>query len=288
MWARLRFNRSSCRIRRATQIGATLTAVASTSIITAGGLVGAAVQPEVGDYILVTNGPAVGQVRRIIAYNATNGPDDARHSAPESAVDRQYASRSRKSRRRRSRSVSSNRCRTIATRSPSATDLVDPAGNKLDGESNAARAAGRPAVPQRRRRAGRQLCGPLHDRQPAGNRQLRLAAHQHRHQRQLHLGSSRRCRSAATRPTSTCRSRCRCRTPNGTVGPGGFNVHDLLFAGKFFAPKQNGNTRSVTSINWPPSDFRTSWTSYRWIIDTNSDGVVTVGTDIITAQPTAG
>ena len=54
------------------------------------------------------------------------------------------------------------------------------------------RAAGRAVVPQRRRRAGRQLCGPLHDRFPAGDRHVRVAGDQHRHQRQLRLGPGQR------------------------------------------------------------------------------------------------
>ena len=65
--------------------------------------------------------------------------------------------------------------------------VVDPAGNKLDGESNAAEPNEAADLPQRRRPAGRQLRRPLHRRQPAGNRHLERRQRIHRHQRKLHL-----------------------------------------------------------------------------------------------------
>jgi hypothetical protein len=71
---------------------------------------------------------------------------------------------------------------------------------------------------------------------------------------------------------------------NGSVAPGGFLPLDQLFAGQF--------VRSPEAF--PPSRFfdqlgaygnSTELGGYRWIVDTNGDGVVTLGTDVLTKQP---
>ena len=58
------------------------------------------------------------------------------------------------------------------------------------------------------------------------------------------------------------------------VAPGGFGVHDLVFAGKFFMP-----TPSVPAPTRPFDQLAVYGNaqdlgSFRWLIDRNSDGVV--------------
>ena len=70
---------------------------------------------------------------------------------------------------------------------------------------------------------------------------------------------------------------------NGTVGQGRFGTHDLAFAGKF----TNGNAPASGLLFDQLAAY--GWSSElnarRWIVDTDSDGVVTLGTDILTFQP---
>lgn len=83
---------------------------------------------------------------------------------------------------------------------------------------------------------------------------------------------------------------------NGSVGLGAFNVHDLLFAGKFRPLLDDGEGETATGAGGValPRYFdqlaafgnSAELAAFRWLIDTNSDGVVTIGTDILTIQPT--
>jgi hypothetical protein len=81
---------------------------------------------------------------------------------------------------------------------------------------------------------------------------------------------------------------------DGSIGLGGYNVHDLVFAGKF---------RPLATPNGPVGagaggvelrffdqlaafGFSAELGAFRWLIDTNSNGVVNLPTDILTIQPT--
>ncbi len=90
---------------------------------------------------------------------------------------------------------------------------------------------------------------------------------------------------------------------DGSVGLGGYNVHDLLFAGKFrplLSPDgNNGGSVGAGAGGVDPLELRffdqlaafgfsAELGSFRWIIDTNSNGVVNLPTDILTLQPTLG
>jgi hypothetical protein len=90
---------------------------------------------------------------------------------------------------------------------------------------------------------------------------------------------------------------------DGSVGLGGYNVHDLLFAGKFrplLSPDgNNGGPVGAGAGGVDPLELRffdqlaafgfsAELGSFRWIIDTNSNGVVNLPTDILTLQPTLG
>lgn len=118
------------------QISDDLTAVASAINITAAGLVNASIQPEVGDYITITSGPNAGQVRRIVGYDSSTGQmqlDAFLLNLPNignSFTIMKYATAYVELKfaeplpdDRYTLTVSDN--------------LVDPANNKLDGESNA-------------------------------------------------------------------------------------------------------------------------------------------------------
>lgn len=69
----------------------------------------------------------------------------------------------------------------------------------------------------------------------------------------------------------------------GAVLPGGYGVHDLAFAGQF----TNGNVPASGNLFDQLAAY--GWSAElgarRWLIDTDSDGVVTNGTDIFTFQP---
>ena len=122
------------------QLTATLTGAQTTSILTAAGLVGANPRPEVGDYILITTGAGLGQVRRILAYDANTGQmtlDIPLLLAP-AAGDMI----------RITKAATASVTLTFASPLPDdrytltvKDNLVDPAGNRLDGESNAHGAA---------------------------------------------------------------------------------------------------------------------------------------------------
>ncbi len=69
-------------------------------------------------------------------------------------------------------------------------NIVDPAGNRLDGESNSIEPQAAAVFPQWQPDCRRQFCGPLYGRFAAGNRHLRRTGHRHRHQWQLRMGPS--------------------------------------------------------------------------------------------------
>ena len=76
--------------------------------------------------------------------------------------------------------------------------LPDLAGNSWMARTTPSSRPAVPFVPQRRRPAGRRLRGPLHGRQPAGDRHLCGGHVLHRHQRQLHR-PTRRARTTTSR-----------------------------------------------------------------------------------------
>ncbi len=79
--------------------------------------------------------------------------------------------------------------------------------------------------------------------------------------------------------------------PDGSIGQGGFNVHDLLFAGQFVPFEEpNGENGGANGERWfdqlAAYGNSAELDGFRWIIDTNSDGVVNpVAGDILTLQP---
>lgn len=269
----------------------TLTAVTSTLLVRNANFVGAAEQPVVGDYITFTAGAAAGQVRRIVAYNAATGEmllDVPLLNLPaigdtftittfaEAMVTLNFAA-----------PLADDRY-TLTVRD----NLVDAAGNRLDGESNGAEPLDNPLF-------------PTGDGVPGGNFVARFTVDS-----RPEIGSyvskdididingnfiwdpaSGQIGGDATNVDITWTLPVQ--NANGTVGNGGFNVHDLLFAGKFRRNVPNGGGEQQAVVLGPLyfdqlaafGNAADMGGVFRWIIDTDSDGVVTLGTDIRTIQP---
>jgi hypothetical protein len=269
----------------------TLTAVTSTSVITDGNLVGAAERPVVGDYILINNGAAAGQVRRIVAYSAATGQmtlDQPLLALP--AAGNSYT-------------ITTFAEATIVldffTPLPDdrftltvSDNLVDPAGNKLDGESNADEPQEIPSFPSgdgvpggsfiarftvdSRPELGSHVAQDI-DVDINGNFVWDPANGQ--------IGNdATNVDLSFTLPVANA---------DGSIGEGGYNVHDLLFAGKFLPLIGEGGEGAGGGPVGTPRYFDQLAAFgnsaelggiFRWIIDTNSDGVVTLGTDVLTTQ----
>ncbi|TWT41621.1 Ig-like domain-containing protein [Botrimarina hoheduenensis] len=72
------------------------------------------------------------------------------------------------------------------------------------------------------------------------------------------------------------------RTPAGAIGPGGYNVNDLAFAGKFSLDTAGQSDGFDTLAAF---GYSAELGIYRWLIDRDHDGVVSLGSgDIIAAQ----
>ncbi|MGE3241695.1 MAG: proprotein convertase P-domain-containing protein [Pirellulales bacterium] len=271
-----------------------LTTVTSTQVVRNSNFVGAIEQPVVGDYITFTNGPAVGQVRRIVAYNSLNGEmtfDVPLLNLPavgdtftittfaEGVVTLNFVS-----------PLPDDRY-TLTIRD----NLVDPAGNRLDGESNGAEPLDDPLFPSG-------------DGVPGGNFVARFTVDS-----RPEIGSyvsqdididingnfvwdpaNGQVGNDATNVDISWTLPVQ--NANGTVAPSGFNVHDLLFAGKFRQNiEEDGEPQQAVVLGPLYFDQLAAFGNaadlggvFRWIIDTNSDGVVTLGTDIRTIQPLLG
>jgi hypothetical protein len=70
---------------------------------------------------------------------------------------------------------------------------------------------------------------------------------------------------------------------DGTIGLGGFAVHDQLFSGQFI--RRNGITPARLFDRLAAYGNSSELGAFRWIIDTDGDGIVRIGTDVLTLQP---
>ena len=267
--------------------GVTLTGPQTTTVLTASALIGATTQPEVGDYILITTGAATGQVRRITAYDATTGAmtlDVALPTAP-AAGDTLTVTKA------------ATAVATLTFASPLPDDrytltikdnLVDPAGNKLDGETHQ-------IEPQ----------GPLFpsgDGVPGGNFVARFTIDSHPElgnyvSQNINIDINgdfvwdpSNAQIGGDTTDDDLSFTLQVQTAAGATAPGGFNVHDLLFAGKFLRTTETNGAALSTHFDQLAAFGNAADLGgvFRWIIDTNGDGVVTIGTDITTMQPTLG
>lgn len=71
---------------------------------------------------------------------------------------------------------------------------------------------------------------------------------------------------------------------NGTVGLGGYGPSDLAFAGRFYQGV-GANVPERLFDQLAAYGFSTELGRFRFLVDTDSDGVITLGTDILTDQP---
>ncbi len=272
------------------QFGGIVSAVTSALAFTAAGFVGVANQPVVGDYVLFTNGPANGEARRIVAYNSATGQislDVAVPIAPaignsftvttfaEAEIKLNFAAPLPDDRYTLSISDS----------------IVDPANNKLDGEANTSQPTAAPTfstgdgVP-----GGSFVARFTIDSRPeigswvAQNINLDINGNFVWDPASSQIGGdATNVDISWTLPVQNA---------DGTVGLGGFNVHDLLFAGKFRPLNANGENGAANLRYFDQlaayGNSAQEGGIFRWIIDTNSDGVVTLGTDIRKVQPALG
>jgi subtilisin-like proprotein convertase family protein len=271
------------------QITGTLSAVTSVSVVTAGGFVGATTQPEVGDYVLFTTGAAVDQVRRITAYDSATGQmtfdipllnlpavGDAITvtKAATATIKLTFAA-----------PLPDDRY-TLTTKDV----LVDPAGNNLDGESHQIE----PQPPLFASGNG----------VPGGNFGVRFTIDSHPEignyvAQNINIDingnnvwdpSNGQIGNDATNVDLTFTLQVQ--NAAGATAPGGFNVHDLLFAGKFLSQTETNGAALSTHFDQLAAFGNSAETGplkgFRWLIDTNGDGVITLGTDIATLQPTLG
>ena len=265
--------------------GVTLTGAQTTTTLTASGLVGATTQPEVGDYILVTTGAAAGQVRRITAFNAATGAmtlDIALLNNP-AAGDLITITKAATA------TVTLNFASPLPDDRYTLTvkdNLVDPANNKLDGESHQ-------IEPQ----------GPLFptgDGVPGGNFVARFTVDSHPEignyvSQQINIDINgdfvwdpSNAQTVGDATDDDLSFTLQVQNAAGATAPGGFNVHDLLFAGKFLRATETNGAALSTHFDQLAAFGNAADLGgiFRWLIDTNSDGVITIGTDILTTQPT--
>lgn len=257
-----------------------LTAVTSTTVITAAGFINAATRPEVGDYILVNNGAAAGQVRRVTNFDNTTGAitlDVPLLNLP--AVGN---------------SITLTKLATAGIRlnffEPLPDDrytltvrdgLVDPAGNKLDGESHASEPQEIPTFPSGDGVPGGNFVArfTIDSRPEIGNY---VSAHINIDANGNFIWDQPAVPVGGDETNVDLSFTLPVQNSDGTNGPGGFGVHDLLFAGKFF--QLNGvSGRHFDQL--AAYGYSNDLGVRRWIIDTTSDGVVKALTDIITIQP---
>ncbi|HEX2474690.1 MAG TPA: VCBS repeat-containing protein [Lacipirellulaceae bacterium] len=70
---------------------------------------------------------------------------------------------------------------------------------------------------------------------------------------------------------------------DGIPVAGGFGTHDQLLAGKFVKPGGDPPDRLFDQL--AAFGFVPAQNAFRWLVDTDGDGVIELGTDIVTTQP---
>ena len=276
-----------------TPISAALTAVTSAGQFTAASLIGASI--NVGDWVLFTSGTNDDVARQVTTFNATTGQLTFATAFPNVPVigdTIRIAATEADARTAANAMIQLNFALPLPDDRYTLSvkdNLVDPAGNHLDGESHAVEPQSPPVF-------------PTGDGVPGGNFVARFTVDSRPEigsyvSQNINIdingngvwdpatsqigGDATHVDISFTLPV---------RNANGSIGLGGFNVHDLLFAGKFRPQFVDGKEEAILGPFYfdQLAAFGNSVEDggvFRWIIDTNSDGVVTLGTDIKTIQP---
>jgi hypothetical protein len=166
-------------------------------------------------------------------------------------------------------------------------NLVDPVGNRLDGESNAAEPQENPLFP-----SGDGVAGGNFVARFTVDSRPEIAAYI---PQQINVDingnfvwdpSNAQIGNDATNVDLTFTMQVR---NAAGVLPGGFGTHDLVFAGRFFVPIPGAaaplNRFDQLAVYGNAQDLG----AFRWLIDLNSDGVVNTAIgEILTIQPLLG
>ena len=270
------------------KLNATVSAVTNASVFTAAGLVGAAVQPAVGDYVRFTSGPNNGQLRQITAYNAATGQitvDAAFGANP--AIGNTFAVVTAAN--LNMATVTLNFANPLPDDRYTLTvqdNLTDPAGNNLDGESNADEPQELPTFPSGDEVPGGDFIARFTvDSRPemgtfvAQNISIDINGNYVWDPANAQIGNdATNVDLSFTLPVAGV---------GGVIGLGGYNVHDLVFAGRFsLRPGNGGATSDGFDTLAAYGNSAELGGVFRWLVDRNHDGVVNVAQgDILTTQP---
>ncbi len=281
-------------------LAAPLTAVVSATQFTVANLIGADINP--GDFVLFTSGANDDVARQVLSFNSATGEIIVTAAFPNvlavgdliRVADTEAEAR-----------TAATAMITLNFADPLPDDrftlvvgenIVDPAGNILDGESNFIQPSGIIVFPSGNFIPGGAFTARFTvDSRPeigvyvSTNIDIDINGNFIWDPAGPLVGGDATNRDISfTLPVQNA---------DGSIGLGGFSVHDLLFAGKFRPGNGNegngaANTRlfdqlaaygnSAQGIPGPGN----ATPRFRWIVDTNSNGVVTDGTDIITTQAT--
>jgi subtilisin-like proprotein convertase family protein len=281
-------------------LSAALTAVASASQFTAASLIGADIQ--VGDFVLFTTGTNDDVARQVQAFNAATGQitvTAAFLNVPAVGELIRVADTEANARTAADAMIILNFFTPLPDDRFTLTvrdNIVDPAGNRLDGESNSIEPLAPPFFPTGNLIVGGSFVARFTvDSRPeigtfvAKDIDIDINGNFVWDPANVLGNDATNVDLSFTLPVANA---------DGSIGLGGYNVHDLVFAGKFRPNVINGGNGQVGAggavedglffDQLAAYGYSAELGAHRWIIDTNSDGVVRIGTDIITIQPTLG
>ncbi|QDU91273.1 Hemolysin, chromosomal [Pirellulimonas nuda] len=250
---------------------ALVTSAASASVFTAAGMIPAGGnQPAIGDYLRFSNGPNQGQVRRVTAFNAATGEitvDSAFSSAPGvgDAFSLLFSANLNTATVTLNFAAPLPDDRFTLTVSPT---VSDPAGNPVEDLFGGLFAGANfvmDSLPEIGAFVAQNIAIDIN-----GNGLWDV-------QQQQFPGGGTNVDLSFTLPVTGA---------GGAIGLGGYNVHDLAFAGKFGLPSNAVPNASLGFDGLAAFGYSAELNAYRWLVDRDFDGVVNpTGADLLTVQP---